>query len=166
LKKLRKLALERTFVPRSTFKGEIQIESLKVHFPCASLKLVKNSGLLDILKDNTYLGKAIVSIDKRNVLFGELATLGYLEKDGWCGVWVDSFHSSKNNDKLWVEMPPKGSAPGFPPRVQERFNAIKQKNGGKLSGFFDVFAWKGDGDDYVFIEYKGKDDSPNENESQ
>jgi hypothetical protein len=61
-------------------------------------------------------------------------------------------------------MPPDGVAPPLPPNVSAKFKAIKEKNGGKLSGFFDVFAWKGDDDDYLFIEYKGKDDSPNDNE--
>lgn len=61
-------------------------------------------------------------------------------------------------------MPPKGVAPILPPNVLAKFKAIKEKNDGKLFGFFDVFAWKGDGKDYLFVEYKGKDDSPNNNE--
>jgi hypothetical protein len=61
-------------------------------------------------------------------------------------------------------MPPKGIAPPLSPRVLATFNAIREKNGGKLSGFFDIFAWKNDGDAYLFVEYKGKDDSTNDNE--
>jgi hypothetical protein len=63
-------------------------------------------------------------------------------------------------------MPPTGVAPALPPKVSEKFQAIKEKNGGELSGFFDVFAWKGDGDDFMFIEYKGRSDSPNDNEME
>ena len=34
---------------------------------------------------------------------------------------------------------------------------------GKRGGFFDVFAWRDD--ELLFIEYKGKGDKPNSNES-
>jgi hypothetical protein len=163
LNKLRKLAFERRNVTRKTVTGEIQIEGLKIHFPCASLQQVKKSRVLDTLNDSTYLSKPVVSIDQ-TILFGELAILRYLEKDGWNGVWVDAFHSSRAKDVLWSDMPPKGLASPLPPNVLTMFKTIKEKNGGKLSGFFDVFAWKGDGNDYLFIEYKGKDDFNNENE--
>lgn len=149
---------------RTVPTGDIQIESLKIHFPCASLQQVKKSRVLETLTDNAYLNKPVVSIDKQTILFGELAILRYLEKDGWKGVWVDTSHSSKGKDMLWFDMPPKGLAPPLPPNALTMFKAIKEKNGGKLSGFFDIFAWKGDGNDYLFIEYKGKDDSSNDNE--
>ncbi|MGI0029817.1 MAG: hypothetical protein ACREAQ_08920, partial [Nitrososphaera sp.] len=71
--KLRKLAFEKRHVVRKTVNGEIRIESLKIHFPCASLQLVKKSGILDILSDNTYLSKTVVALDKDSILFGELA---------------------------------------------------------------------------------------------
>jgi hypothetical protein len=164
LNKLRKLAFERRYVTRKIVSGEIQIESLKIHFPCASLQQVKKSHVLDTVNDITYLSKPVVSVDKQTILFGELAILRYLEKDGWKGVWVDAFHSRGGKDVLWSGMPPHGVAPPLPPNVSEKFTAIKEKNGGKLFGFFDVFAWKGDGNDYLFVEYKGKDDSPDDNE--
>lgn len=162
LNKLRKLAFERRNVTRKTVSGEIQIEGLKIHFPCASLQQIKKSHLLDTLNDSTHLSKPVVSIDQA-ILFGELAILRYLEKDGWKGVWIDAFHSSRSKDMLWSDMPPNGLAPPMPTNVSEEFKAIKEKNGGKLFGFFDVFAWKGDGNDYMFIEYKGKEDSSNDN---
>ncbi len=161
--KLRKLAFEKRQVIRKTDMGEIHIEGLKIHFPSASLQQIKNSRILDVLDDNTYLSKTVVAHDGR-ILFGELAILRYLEKDQWKGVWVDTFHSHGRKDVLWSGMPPTGVAPALPPKVSEKFQAIKEKNGGKLSGFFDVFAWKGDGDDYMFIEYKGRGDSTNDNE--
>jgi hypothetical protein len=34
---------------------------------------------------------------------------------------------------------------------------------GKRGGFFDVFAWRDE--EFLFIEYKGEDDTPNANES-
>lgn len=148
---------------RKTVKGEIQVESLKIHFPYASLQQVKKSHILETLNDGSYLSKPVVSIDQ-TIFFSELAILRYLEKDGWKGVWVDAFHSSRSKDMLWSDMPPKGVAPPLPPNVSEKFKAIKEKNDGKLFGFFDVFAWKGDGSDFLFVEYKGKDDSPDDNE--
>jgi len=164
MEKLRRLAFEKRIVIRQTVKGEVKLEGLKIHFPCASLLQVKKSKILENLSDNTYLSKPVVTIDKETVLFGELAILKYLEKDGWKGVWVDAFHSSKGRDVLWSGMPPKGTASPLSPKVLTMFNSIKDKNGGKLSGFFDILAWKGDGDAYLFVEYKGRNDSPNENE--
>ncbi len=164
LEKLRKLAFEKRYVTRDTVKGKIQVEGLKIHFPCASLNQVKQSGILDILNDDTYLSKPVVTIDKKEILFGELAILRYLERDHWKGVWVDTFHSRGGKDALWSAMPPRGVAPPLPQKVSAKFKAIKEKNGGKLFGFFDVLAWKGEGDDYVFVEYKGKGDTPNDNE--
>ena len=149
---------------RTTDNGKIEIEGLKIHFPCASLQLIKKSGVLNNLNDSTYLSKPVVTIDKQTVLFGELAILKYLEKDRWTGVWVDAFHSNRGKDILWSDMPPSGEARTLPPKVAAKLKAIREKNGNKLSGFFDVFAWKGEGEDFVFIEYRGKDDSQNENE--
>ena len=163
LDKLRKLAFEKRHVIRETNTGEIRIEGLKIHFPCASLQQIKNSRVLDILNDATYLDKTVVTHD-RGVLFGELAILRYLEKDQWKGVWVDTLHSHGRKDVLWTGMPPTGVAPQLPPKVSAKFQAIKEKNGGVLFGFFDVFAWKGEGDDFMFIEYKGRGDSADDNE--
>jgi hypothetical protein len=163
LDKLRKLAFERRQVARKTEGGEIRIEGLKIHFPPASLQQIKNSRILEVLEDKAYLNKPVVAHEGR-VLFGELAVLRYLEKDQWKGVWVDSFHSHGRTDILWTGMPPTGVAPALPPRVSEKFQAMKEKNGGTLHGFFDVLAWKNDGDDFVFVEYKGRGDTADENE--
>lgn|GEM_PF-3478316 len=161
--KLRKLAFEKRQVVRKTDAGEIRIEGLKIHFPCASLIQIRNSRILDHLEDNSYLSKPVVVHDGR-VLFGELAILRYLERDQWKGVWVDSFHSHGRKDVFWTGLPPTGVAHPFPPKASEKFQAIKEKNGGELAGFFDVFAWKGEGEDFMFIEYKAKNDTANENE--
>ena len=52
----------------------------------------------------------------------------------------------------------------MPPKVSEKFQAIKERNGGELAGFFDVFAWKGEGEEFAFVEYKGRDEAANESE--
>ena len=163
LDKLRKLAFERRQVVRKIDGDDIRIEGLKIHFPHASLQQIKNSKILDVIEDKAYLSKPVVAHDGR-VLFGELAVLRYLEKDQWKGVWVDTFHSHGRTDVLWSGMPPTGVAPALPTKVSEKFQEIKENNGGNLSGFFDVFAWKGDGEDYVLVEYKGRGDEASEDE--
>jgi hypothetical protein len=164
MEKLRKLAFEKRHVVRQTDIGEIRVEALKIHFPCASLHQIKKSGVLDVLNDDNYLSKPVVSTEKGAIVFGELAILRQLERDQWKGVWVDAFHSHGRKDVLWSGMPPTGVAPPLPPKVSEKFQSIKEKNDGKLTGFFDILAWKSEGDVLMFIEYKGRGDSPNENE--
>lgn len=163
LDKLRKLAFEKRNVIRKTDFGEIRVEGLKIHFPCASLQQIKNARILDILEDKAYLSKPVVVHDGR-ILFAELAILRYLEKDQWKGVWVDSDHSHGPKDVFWTGMPPTGVSPALPPKALEKFQAIKEKNGSSLSGFFDVFAWKAEGDNLLFIEYQGRNEPPNDNE--
>ena len=157
MNKLRSLASEKSFVSRKTSKGTISIESLKIHFT-----RVEDSQQLPDMKDlpRTYRSKPLVTVGGE-ILFGELAILRYLQRDGWDGVWLDAFHSRGQNKKFWSGMPFKGQAT-LPLHAEQLYDKIVAKNGGKLSGFFDVFAWK-DGD-YVFVEYKGKGDSPNKNE--
>ena len=41
---------------------------------------------------DTYGGKAVVDLDGEP-LFAELATLRLLQRDGWDGVWIDTFRS-------------------------------------------------------------------------
>lgn len=112
----------------------------------------------------TYTIKPLVVVDNE-IIFGELALLRYLQKDGWDGVWVDAFHSRGNNKKFWSSLSDRGQA-SLPTHAQELFNKILSKNDGKISGFFDVFVWKDGGSDYLFVEYKGKGDHPNKNELQ
>lgn len=161
--KLRKLAFERRQLVRRTGKRDIRIEGLKIHFPCASLQQIKNSQILNVLEDTSYLNKPAVAYEGR-VLFGELAILRYLEKDHWKGVWVDVPHSHGRKDVFWSGMPPTGVAHAMPPKVSEKFQAIKASNGDSLAGFFDVFAWKGEGEDFMFIEYKAKGENADDSE--
>jgi hypothetical protein len=56
-------------------------------------------------------------------------------------------------------------APPLPPKVQELFNAIKGNTRNVLREFFNIFVWKGSGDECVFIEDKGEGDKTKYNES-
>ena len=84
----------------------------------------------------------------------ELAVVERLREDGWDGVWVSGFAGN------WVRrewFPASGfrslreaGAPDWADRV---FEQLRLANGGKLGGFFDVFAWRPPGD-VRFVEVK------------
>ena len=107
----------------------------------------------------TYTSKPLVSVNGA-ATFGELAIVRWLEKDGWGGVWMDTFHGAK----FWNAMPHKSTPVALPPAAQKLYDAIKVANGGKASGAFDVMAWRNG--DFAFLEYKGEGDRSNRNESR
>ena len=163
INKLRSLADERAFVTRLINGGKtITLEALRIHFPAANEKVQ-----FAAIKSQTYLSKPLVDADGE-VLFGELAIFRHLQKDGWEGVWVD-IHGRGRNKVVWSAMPPGGAAT-LPEHAPDVYDRIVEMNGGKSSGF-DVFAWKARNEghgaeafDYIFLEFKGKGDSPNKNE--
>ena len=83
----------------------------------------------------------------------ELAVLDHLRRDGWDGVWVSAFDKWLRSE--WFP------APGFrtlaeagaPVWAVEVFERLLAANDGKLTGFFDVFAWR-EPDDVRFLEVK------------
>lgn len=155
---LRSIATSRTYVPRQTSKGTVSLECLRIRF-----ERVKAGKPVPDLSDlsRTYTSKPLVRVDNE-ILFGELAILRSL-KDEWNGVWVDAFHSRGGERKFWSSLEDRGCAK-LPSHALDLFEKIIAKNEGKLSGFSNVFAWKVRGDDYLFIEYKGKGDHANKNE--
>ena len=94
-------------------------------------------------------------------IFGELAILECLRRDGWTGVWVDTFHGS---ELFWKGMPDETHRADLSaePAALDLYRGIVGAHG-KRGGFFDVLAWKDS--EFLFIEYKGKGDKPNSNES-
>ena len=92
-------------------------------------------------------------------VFGELAILTALRKDGWEGVWVDTFHGGK----FWNRMPHVSPPIALPAAAAVKYRTIVAANNGRRSGFFDVFAWCNGA--FMFVEYKGPGDSSNKNES-
>jgi hypothetical protein len=107
----------------------------------------------------TYTSKPLVTSVTGAAAFGELAILDALRKDGWDGVWVDTFHGGK----FWNQMPHVSAPVALPAAAANLYNTIGAANNGRRSGFFDVFAWKGS--DFLFVEYKGPGDSSNKNET-
>ncbi|MGH3229176.1 MAG: hypothetical protein ACRDOA_11450 [Streptosporangiaceae bacterium] len=88
----------------------------------------------------------------------KLAIMHHLRDEGWHGVWVNAFAR-----ELWSEWFP---APGVKTITQTGapmwavgiFDRLRAANGGKLGGFFDVFAWREPGE-VRFDEAKTSGDS-------
>lgn len=81
----------------------------------------------------------------------ELAVLRRLQGGGWDGFWVYPF----NPPQLLTEWPwPPLPGPrvttitqtGAPEWAVKIFDCLRAQNGGKLAGFFDVFAWREPGE--------------------
>lgn len=108
----------------------------------------------------TYTVKPLVA-PFGSLLFGELAILQCLERDGWTGVWVDTYHGS---ELFWRDMPHESSRIDLSsvPEALNLYRGIVTQHR-KRGGFFDVFAWRAA--HFLFIEYKGKGDRPNANEA-
>jgi hypothetical protein len=76
----------------------------------------------------------------------EFAILEYLRREGWRGLWVNAF-----GNELWPawfpapasRTPGEAGAPGW---AAQAFEELRAANGGKLTGFLDVFAWREPGE--------------------
>jgi hypothetical protein len=84
----------------------------------------------------------------------ELAVIGHLRHQGWDGVWVSAFGGAWLRTE-WFPAPAFRTIAeaGAPAWAAEIFERLRAANGGKLSGFFDVFAWR-EPDEIRFIEIK------------
>ena len=148
-------ATEYRHVHRALADGTaLEVESWRVRFPPAD-----PDRLADAILKKSYTVKPLVAPFGR-ALFGELAILRCLERDGWEGVWVDTYHGA---ELFWSEMPHDSQSVDLPlrPDVRGLYAGIIAEHG-KRGGFFDVLAWRGD--EFLFVEYKGKGDRPNSNE--
>jgi hypothetical protein len=72
----------------------------------------------------------------------ELAIVHHLRAGGWDGIWVNAFRGELRTQ--WFPAPgarrlAEVGAPGW---AVEVFECLRAANGGTLSGFFDVFAWR------------------------
>ena len=77
----------------------------------------------------------------------------HLQAGGWNGVWVNAFRGELRT--RWFPAPAarqlaEVGAPGW---AVETFGRLRAANGGTLSGFFDVFAWREPGR-VAFVEAK------------
>jgi hypothetical protein len=145
MKSLEALADETTYKAYDIGNDTVEICTYSVRFETANPDRLVNPDL-----PPTLTVKPLVNVEGES-LFGELAILRTIQKDGWDGVWVDTFHQKK----LRNSMPPEEGI-DLPDHAKRVYNSIVKENKG-ADGFFDVFAWKDD--QYAFLEYKGKGDS-------
>jgi hypothetical protein len=134
--------------------GTISIRALHIAFSRATPNRLPEGTL-----PRTYTPKPLVSVNGA-AMFGELAIVRWLEKDGWDAVWMDTFHGAK----FWKAMPHKSQPIALPRAARTLYDAIKTANGGKASGAFDVMAWRNG--EFAFLEYKGEGDRSNRNEAR
>ena len=113
-----------------------------VRIPKVHLTFEKWSG---IYPDDTYGNKTVLNFNDEPV-FAELAILRIFQKDGWNGVWVDTY-GRKYRNSYW------GNAPiaELPEEKQLLLNKI-YKIAEINSGCFDVFCWNEDR--VIFAEAK------------
>ena len=94
----------------------------------------------------TYGGKQILQLD-REPLFAELLVLRLLERQGYKGVWVDTYRN-----QFWQRLP-HFSFPVIPDKkILDILNKIYNIKGGRKSGCFDIVAYRED--HFVFAELK------------
>ena len=132
----------------------ISIRALRITFSRATPNRLPDGTL-----PPAYTSKPLVSVNGA-AMFGELAIVRWLEKDGWDAVWIDTIHGTK----FWRAMPHKSSPVGLPPAARMLYDAIRNANDGKSSGAFDVMAWRNG--DFAFLDYKSEDDAPNRNKAR
>lgn len=94
---------------------------------------------------DTYGNKPIVDVDGE-ALFAELAILRTYQKDGWEGVWVDTYRGKYRTS--WVD--DGVELPSHKKRLLQEVYA----RAGSRAGCFDVFCWNDDS--VVFVESKRK----------
>lgn len=91
---------------------------------------------------DTYGNKAVLDLNGEAV-FAELAILRTFQREGWEGVWVDTY---RRRFRLAVE-----SDAVLPAEKRELLERIKRV-AGKRGGCFDVFLWRGE--EILFVESK------------
>jgi hypothetical protein len=93
--------------------------------------------------------KPFIELDG-NPLFAELAVLRMFQKNGWSGVWVDSYGKKYRNGLPSVE------EPVALPVDKEKIISLIRNTSGRFGGCWDVFIWKGDR--ILFLELKQKNE--------
>jgi hypothetical protein len=72
----------------------------------------------------------------------ELAIVHHLRVGGWGAVWVNAFHGEMRTQWFPALAARRLGEVGAPGWAVEIFECLRAANGGTLSGFFDVFAWR------------------------
>jgi hypothetical protein len=95
--------------------------------------------------EHTWARKPGFSVGGR-CLRAEFVILNQLRLDGWHGVWVNAYRNELRPE--WFPAPAVRTlaGAGAPDWAVRIFDELRAANGGKLSGFFDVFAWREPGE--------------------
>jgi hypothetical protein len=83
----------------------------------------------------------------------ELAIVHHLRASGWDGVWVNAFRGELRTQWFPAPAARRVAEAGACGWAAEIFECLRAANGGTLSGFFDVFAWREPGR-AAFVEAK------------
>lgn len=100
----------------------------------------------------TYGGKTVLDVNGEPV-FAELGILRAFQRDGWDGVWVDTYRR-RYRVVFWGD--PEGVKP---PREQQEFLDAIHSRAGTRSGCWDVFCWKHEFRLFAEAKRVGKDAS-------
>ena len=94
----------------------------------------------------TWARKGKFSVNGRRSC-AELAIVHRLRDEGWDGVWVSAYGPRELRSE-WFPAPAVKTITetGAPRWAVEIFDRLRAANGGKLDGFFDVFAWREPGE--------------------
>jgi hypothetical protein len=96
---------------------KITITTWTIRFPLWLGKPMEES------QKGSYKIKPLVEIEGEP-LFGELAILRLLQKDGWDGVWVDTYH-----DKFWKGLPDRTTPCSLSVKAQKIYDKIVARHG-------------------------------------
>jgi hypothetical protein len=141
-------------------KYPITFQSRRIDIATWTIRFPKWHGAkLSRTLPGTYRNKTLGEFNGKP-LFGELAVLRSLKKDGWDGVWVDTFHS-RSKRLFWKGLPDRTRPCPLPIKAKTLYEKI-MTNHEREGGFFDVFAWRGR--KFLFVEYKSKGDKLNSNQ--
>ena len=87
----------------------------------------------------------------------ELAIVHHLRAGGWDGVWVNAYRRELRTQWFRAPAARRLAETGAPGWAVDLFDRLRTANGGTLSGFFDVFAWR-EPNRAAFVEAKvGRD---------
>lgn len=102
------------------------------------------------MPENTYGGKQVLDFEGQPA-FAELVVLWTLQKEGWEGVWVDTY-----GKKYRVGLPDIVEPVTLPPEQAKLIEDISAR-AGSFKGCWDVFSWKGNSHVFIELKRKGKD---------
>ena len=96
--------------------------------------------------NDTYGGKVVLSLGDKPA-FAELVVLNTFVREGWAGVWVDTYRN-KFRTEYWP-----ANEVELPKEAHDLLQSINTINGSR-KGCWDVYCWKDHC--FVFIECKAK----------